>query len=111
MNEPIFIARQDTLEQEILPAHWLAQYKLFGEESYTFQDKEIWKKLCMSSAAANDRDMHAEALEEMLTTFYAEHTGIWMLTVYGLDAAVLEGLASMAAIAARLIWVVAALSA
>lgn len=56
MNEPIFIARQDTLEQEILPAHWLAQYKLFGEESYTFQDKEIWKKLCMSSAAANDRD-------------------------------------------------------
>ena len=50
MNEPIFIARQDTLEQEILPAHWLAQYKLFGEESYTFQDKGIWKKLCMSSA-------------------------------------------------------------
>ena len=78
MNEPIFIARQDTLEQEILPAHWLAQYKLFGEESYTFQDKEIWKKLCMSSAAANDRDMHAEALEEMLTTFSAEHTGKWM---------------------------------
>ena len=101
MNEPIFIARQDTLEQEILPAHWLAQYKLFGEESYTFQDKEIWKKLCMSSAAANDRDMHAEALEEMLTTFSAEYTGKWMLTVYGMDAAVLEGLASMAAIAAN----------
>lgn len=99
MNEPIFIARQDTLEQEILPAHWLAQYKLFGEESYTFQNKEIWKKLCMSSAAANDRDMHAEALEEMLTTFSAEHTGKWMLTVYGMDAAVLEGLASMAAVA------------
>ena len=101
MNEPIFIARQDTLEQEILPAHWLAQYKLFGEESYTFQDKEIWKKFCMGSAAANDRDMHAEALEEMLTTFSAEHTGKWMLTVYGMDAAVLEGLASMAAIAAN----------
>ena len=101
MNEPIFIARQDTLEQEILPAHWLSQYKLFGEESYTFQDKEIWKKLCMSRAAANDRDMHAEALEEMLTTFSAEHTGKWMLTVYGMDAAVLEGLASMAAIAAN----------
>ena len=101
MNEPIFIARQDTLEQEILPAHWLAQYKLFGEESYTFQDKGIWKKLCMSSAAANDRDMHAEALEEMLTTFSAEHTGKWMLTVYGMDAAVLEGLATMAAIAAN----------
>ena len=101
MNEPIFIARQDTLEQEILPAHWLAQYKLFGEESYTFQDKEIWKKLCMSRAAANDRDMHAEALEEMLTTFSAEHTGKWMLLVYGMDAAVLEGLASMAAIAAN----------
>ena len=101
MNEPIFIARQDTLEQEILPAHWLSQYKLFGEESYTFQDKEIWKKLCMSSAAANDRDMHAEALEEMLTTFSAEHTGKWMLLIYGLDAAALEGLASMAAIAAN----------
>ena len=101
MNEPIFIARQDTLEQEILPAHWLSQYKLFGEESYTFQDKEIWKKFCMSRAAANDRDMHAEALEEMLTTFSAEHTGKWMLTVYGMDAAVLEGLASMAAIAAN----------
>ena len=101
MNEPIFIARQDTLEQEILPAHWLAQYKLFGEESYTFQDKEIWKKLCMSSAAANDRDMHAEALEEMLTTFSAEHTGKWMLLVYGTDAAALEGLATMAAIAAN----------
>ena len=99
MSNPIFIARQDTLEQEILPAHWLSQYKLFGEESYTFQDKEIWKKLCMSSAAANDRDMHAEALEEMLTTFSAEHTGKWMLTVYGMDAAVLEGLASMAAVA------------
>ena len=101
MNEPIFIARQDTLEQEILPAHWLAQYKLFGEESYTFQNKEIWKKLCMSRAAANDRDMHAEALEEMLTTFSAEHTGKWMLLIYGLDAAVLEGLATMAAIAAN----------
>ena len=101
MSNPIFIARQDTLEQEILPAHWLSQYKLFGEESYIFQDKEIWKKLCMSRAAANDRDMHAEALEEMLTTFSAEHTGKWMLTVYGMDAAVLEGLASMAAIAAN----------
>lgn len=99
MNNPIFIARQDTLEQEILPAHWLSQYKLFGEESYTFQDKEIWKRLCMSRAAANDRDMHAEALEEMLTTFSAEHTGKWMLTVYGMDAAVLEGLATMAAVA------------
>ena len=101
MSEPIFIARQDTLEQEILPAHWLAQYKLFGEESYTFQDKGIWKKLCMSSAAANDRDIHAEALEEMLTTFSAEHTGKWMLLVYGMDAAALEGLATMAAIAAN----------
>lgn len=101
MSNPIFIARQDTLENDILPAHWLSQYKLFGEESYTFQDKEIWKKLCMSSAAANDRDMHAEALEEMLTTFSAEHTGKWMLAVYGMDAAVLEGLASMAAIAAN----------
>ena len=101
MSEPIFIARQDTLEQEILPAHWLAQYKLFGEESYTFQDKGIWKKLCMSRAAANDRDIHAEALEEMLTTFSAEHTGKWMLLVYGMDAAALEGLATMAAIAAN----------
>ena len=101
MSNPIFIARQDTLEQEILPAQWLSHYKLFGEESYTFQDKEIWKRLCMSRAAANDRDMHAEALEEMLTTFSAEHTGKWMLTVYGMDAAVLEGLASMAAIAAN----------
>ena len=101
MNEPIFIARQDTLENEILPAQWLSHYKLFGEESYTFQDKEIWKKLCMSRAAANDRDMHAEALEEMLTTFSAEHTGKWMLLIYGLDAAALEGLASMAAIAAN----------
>ena len=101
MSNPIFIARQDTLENDILPAHWLLQYKLFGEESYTFQDKEIWKKLCMSSAAANDRDMHAEALEEMLTTFSAEHTGKWMLLIYGLDAAALEGLASMAAIAAN----------
>lgn len=100
MSNPIFIARQDTLEQEILPAHWLSHYKLFGEESYTFQDKEIWKKLCMSRAAANDRDMHAEALEEMLTTFSAEHTGKWMLLVYGMDAAVLEGLATMAAVAA-----------
>lgn len=101
MNEPIFIARQDTLEQEILPAQWLSHYKLFGEESYTFQDKEIWKKLCMSRAAANDRDMHAEALEEMLTTFSAEHTGKWMLLIYGLDAAALEGLATMATIAAN----------
>ena len=99
MSNPIFIARQDTLENDILPAHWLLQYKLFGEESYTFQDKEIWKKLCMSRAAANDRDMHAEALEEMLTTFSAEHTGKWMLLVYGMDAAELNGLATMAAVA------------
>ena len=101
MSNPIFIARQDTLENDILPAHWLSQYKLFGEESYTFQDKEIWKKLCMSRAAANDRDIHAEALEEMLTTFSAEHTGKWMLLVYGTNAAALEGLATMAAIAAN----------
>lgn len=101
MSNPIFIARQDTLEQEILPAHWLSQYKLFGEESYTFQDKEIWKKFCMSRAAANDRDMHAEALEEMLTTFSAEHTGKWMLTVYGMDAAVAGNGTAMAAVAAN----------
>ena len=99
MSNPIFIARQDTLENDILPAQWLSHYKLFGEESYTFQDKEIWKKLCMSRAAANDRDMHAEALEEMLTTFSAEHTGKWMLLVYGMDAAELNGLATMAAVA------------
>ena len=99
MSNPIFIARQDTLENDILPAQWLSHYKLFGEESYTFQDKEIWKKLCMSRAAANDRDMHAEALEEMLTTFSAEHTGKWMLLVYGMDAADLNGLATMAAVA------------
>ena len=99
MSNPIFIARQDTLENDILPAQWLSHYMLFGEESYTFQDKEIWKKLCMSRAAANDRDMHAEALEEMLTTFSAEHTGKWMLLVYGMDAAELNGLATMAAVA------------
>ena len=99
MSNPIFIARQDTLEQEILPAQWLSHYKLFGEESYTFQDKGIWKKLCMSRAAANDRDMHGEVLEEMLTTFSAEHTGKWMLLIYGMEAVVLEGLATMAAVA------------
>ena len=37
MSNPIFTARQDTLEQEILPAHWLAQYKLFGEERGLFK--------------------------------------------------------------------------
>lgn len=39
MNEPIFIARQDTLEQEILPAHWLAQYKLFGRKATPFRTR------------------------------------------------------------------------
>lgn len=101
MSGQVFIARQDTLENDILPAQWLSHYKLFGEESYTYQNKEIWKKLCMSSAAANDRDMHEEALEEMLTTFSAEHIGKWMLLIYGLDAAVLEGLATMAAVTAN----------
>ena len=37
MSNPIFIARQDTLEQEILPAQWLSQYKLFGEERSLFK--------------------------------------------------------------------------
>ena len=41
MSDPIYIARQDTLENDILPAHWLSHYKLFGEESYTYQNKEI----------------------------------------------------------------------
>ena len=101
MSDPIYIARQDTLENDILPAHWLSHYKLFGEESYTFQNKEIWKKLCMSSAAANDMDMNGEALEEMLTTFSAESLGKWMLLIYGLDAAALEGFATMTEIAAN----------
>lgn len=101
MSGQVFIARQDTLENDILPAHWLSHYKLFGEESYTYQNKEIWKKLCMSSAAANDRDMHGEALEAMLTTFSTEHIGKWMLLIYGLDATALEGLATMAAVTAN----------
>lgn len=81
MGEKVFIARQDTLEDvqakagnihtntdgEILPALWIAEYKLHGEKSYVFRDADIWERMCKSTAAVNDTQINGEALEFVLT--------------------------------------------
>lgn len=38
---------------------WLLDYKTYGENSYVFQDKDIWDELMNSRVAVNDKDVVA----------------------------------------------------
>lgn len=46
---------------------YLADYKHFGENSYAFQDKDIWVELIQSRAAINDVDVVGEAVSSMIS--------------------------------------------
>ena len=78
MNEPIFIARQDTLDEKIIPAQLLNDYKLHGEYSFVFHTPELWHKMCTHAYAANDQKVNGEALEYVLTK--AAPTGSYSLS-------------------------------
>ena len=67
MSEPIFIARQDTLDEKIIPAQLLNDYKLHGEYSFVFHTPELWHKMCTHAYAANDQKVNGDALEYVLT--------------------------------------------
>ncbi len=81
MAGEIFIARQDTLEKEILPAAWIAEYKMHGEESYVFNDPAVWARLCMSAAAVNDPKISGEALEYVLTHPETCDFSAWLMQI------------------------------
>ena len=78
MNEPIFIARQDTLDEKIIPAQLLNDYKLHGEYSFVFHTPELWHKMCTHAYAANDQKVNGDALEYVLTK--AAPTGSYSLS-------------------------------
>ena len=77
MSNPIFIARQDTLDEKIIPAQLLNDYKLHGEYSFVFHTPELWHKMCTHAYAANDQKVNGEALEYVLTK--AAPTGSYSL--------------------------------
>ncbi len=78
MSNPIFIARQDTLDEKIIPAQLLNDYKLHGEYSFVFHTPELWHKMCTHAYAANDQKVNGEALEYVLTK--AAPTGSYSLS-------------------------------
>ena len=78
MSEPIFIARQDTLDEKIIPAQLLNDYKLHGEYSFVFHTPELWHKMCTHAYAANDQKVNGDALEYVLTK--AAPTGSYSLS-------------------------------
>ena len=78
MSNPIYIARQDTLEEKIIPAQLLNDYKLHGEYSFVFHTPELWHKMCTHAYAANDQKVNGEALEYVLTK--AAPTGSYSLS-------------------------------
>lgn len=96
----VFIARQDTLEAvrdtleavrdtleavqgntdgEILPAVWIAEYKLHGENSYVFRDADVLARMYKSTAAVNDPQINGEALEFVLTHPGAASLSDWLM--------------------------------
>lgn len=85
MGDRVFIARQDTLEAvqrntdgEILPALWIAEYKLHGENSYVFRDADVLARMYRSTAAVNDPQINGEALEFVLTHPGAASLSDWL---------------------------------
>lgn len=78
MSNPIFIARQDTLDEKIIPAQLLNDYKLHGEYSFVFHTPELWHKMCTHAYAANDQKVNGDALEYVLTK--AAPTGSYSLS-------------------------------
>ena len=85
MGDRVFIARQDTLEGvrgntdgEILPALWIAEYKLHGENSYVFRDADVLARMYRSTAAVNDPQINGEALEFVLTHPGAASLSDWL---------------------------------
>ncbi|MCI8868301.1 MAG: hypothetical protein HFE61_09285, partial [Anaerotignum sp.] len=86
MGDRVFIARQDTLEAvqrntdgEILPALWIAEYKLHGENSYVFRDADVLARMYRSTAAVNDPQINGEALEFVLTHPGAASLSDWLV--------------------------------
>ena len=78
MSNQIFIARQDTLDEKIIPAQLLNDYKLHGEYSFVFHTPELWHKMCTHAYAANDQKVNGDALEYVLTK--AAPTGSYSLS-------------------------------
>ena len=78
MSNPIFIARQDTLDEKIIPAQLLNDYKLHGEYSFVFHTPELWHMMCTHAYAANDQKVNGDALEYVLTK--AAPTGSYSLS-------------------------------
>ena len=68
-DDVIFIARQNTLENEIIPAQWVNDYKLHGENSFVFNTPDLWHKMCIHPYTVNDRRVNGDALEYVLAEY------------------------------------------
>jgi len=71
-------AVQRNTDGEILPALWIAEYKLHGENSYVFRDADVLARMYRSTAAVNDPQINGEALEFVLTHPGAASLSDWL---------------------------------
>ena len=64
---------------------WLNDYKTYGEDSYVFQNKDIWNELMMSRCAINDRSVAGHVHQ-----YANEHNRIGevMNLTYGIDKSI-----------------------
>ena len=67
MGRFLEIAQQGTLTNEIIPAQWVNDYKLHGENSFVFNTPDLWHKMCIHPYTVNDRRVNGDALEYVLT--------------------------------------------
>ena len=54
---------------------WLMDYKTYGENSYVFQDKDIWNELCNTEIAWKDKTFTTSAEPDMYTEHINDITG------------------------------------
>lgn len=64
---------------------WLNEYKTYGENSYVFQDKRLWRELCCSPIAVNDCYFMNNTLEYLAENSTANANGV-LSKMYGCDS-------------------------
>ena len=73
-------------------AGYVNDYKMYGLDSYTYQDKRLLEKACLSKEAANDKTVMEDRPmnEEFFSIVLAEgfHLGKFLAQIYGIDETV-----------------------
>lgn len=62
--------------------NWLLDYKINGQKSYVYKDKDILHELYRSPISANDEDIQMEAFDYIVSD-YEPYLGLWLSKNYG----------------------------